>query len=87
MKYDIEELRRINTNKIEELKNKENTKKKEIEIHITIKEILEDSSCFFKIDMKTGINILSKLIEEESIKETYLDLISAEKFKKTNNLK
>ena len=83
MKYTFDDLKKINESKIEEYKDKNN---EEFEIQLSIKEILEDNNCFFNIDISTAIDLLTKLIEKDNIKETYIDLISAHNFKKDNNI-
>lgn len=88
MKYSFKELKKINDFKIVELtKNNGNkdTNKEEMKIQLAINEILKDDYCFFKMKMDLAIDILTKLIEKDNIKETYLELINAQNFKKYNN--
>ena len=88
MKYSMEELKKINNLKIEELTNKNTNKdinEEELQVQLSIKEIFADNYCFFKMKMNVAIDILTKLIEKDNIKETYLYLINAENFKKYNN--
>ena len=78
MNYTLEDLRKINNLKIEEYTNNDI---KELKIQLAIKEVLKDKKCFFKMEATTAIDLLTKLIEKENIKETYMDLISAKNFK------
>lgn len=87
----INNLKEINKKKIRELdiKLKEADKeqleilKKEILIQKKIETILnEDEAVFFKIQMEDALKILSKLVSEGDLKETYLKLISADEFKR-----
>ena len=80
MKYSLNELKRINNRKIKEYKEESN--ENELEIQLTIKDILEKENCFFNIDSATAIDLLTKLIEKDSIKETYIELINGDNFKK-----
>ena len=88
----IEELKNINKQKIADLELKLDNKnenahlKKELFIQKKIESILEeDEAIFFKIPMESSLKILSKLVDETDLKETYLNLISPSEFKSLKN--
>lgn len=63
------------------LKEKQ-AKPEEIEKVNLIKSLLDNENCFFEIDMKLAINILSFLgVEKEKLLETYYQLIAPGNFK------
>lgn len=86
------DIKQKNENKIKEIekqmeeaedKNILNTK---LEIHRKIQELLEkDEAIFFNIQMDESMKILSYIIDEKDIEETYRELTSAEVFKDLKN--
>ena len=88
----FEELKQINNDKLNNYKMKINDSeedanvKKEIEIHEKIKLILDNNpGMFFQIPMEESLKILSKLVDEEELKDTYLSLIEPDKFRELRN--
>ena len=88
----IEKLKNINKQKIADIELNLNNKKenvnlkKELLIQKKIESILEeDEAIFFKIPMESSLKILSKLVDEKDLKETYLNLISPSEFKALKN--
>lgn len=72
-------------NKLIELNNKyiELNKDNEVNLkkHMLIKQILNDSRCFFKMDIETAYAILRDLgIKEENLQEIYKELINIKNF-------
>ena len=75
----IEELIKINNEKLEEARNETDSEK--IMIHEKIASILEsDSAIFFKIDMESALKLLVQLLPEDEVKEAYTSLISPDSF-------
>lgn len=73
----LKELKTINERLISIYKNSPNDLKKQI----LIKEILQDSSCFFNIDIAIAYQILRDLkVPEDKIKEVYLELIDSQNY-------
>ena len=81
------ELKRINNNRLEMYKKEYKSSNnidiyKQILIHEKIKELFEDNpAIFFKISMEESLKILSKLVLEKNLKETYTELIDPKKYK------
>lgn len=75
----IEELIKINNEKLEEARNETDSEK--IMIHEKIASILEsDPAIFFKIDMESALKLLVQLLPEDKVKEAYTSLISPDSF-------
>lgn len=73
----IEKLKKINDKYIELNKDNEVNLKK----HMLIKQILNDSRCFFKMDIENAYAILRDLgIKEENLQEIYKELIDIKNF-------
>lgn len=73
----LKELKTINERLISIYKNSPNDLKKQI----LIKEILQDSNCFFNIDIAIAYQILRDLkFPEDKIKEVYLELIDSQNY-------
>lgn len=73
----IEKLKKINDKYIELNKDNEVNLKK----HVLIKQILNDSRCFFKMDIENAYAILRDLgIKEENLQEIYKELIDIKNF-------
>jgi hypothetical protein len=86
----FEELKKINEDKLNFYNtqlNKANSNdiaglKKEIEIHTKIQKLLENNpGLFFQISMEDALKILSKLVDEKNLKNTYISMIDSQKFK------
>ena len=81
------ELKRINNNRLEMYKKEYKSSNnidiyKQILIYEKIKELFEDNpAIFFKISMEESLKILSKLVLEKNLKETYTELIDPKKYK------
>ncbi len=68
----LEKLKEINYRKIELYANNE----EKLELHNTIKDILDMPNIFLTIDMETAYSILRDLeIPEENLNEVYCELI------------
>ena len=84
-KINFNKLKEINEQKIAQLneqasENNEGVGRK-IEIHNTIKRLLDiDEGLFFNINYEEGTKILSYIVEENNVEDTYKELTSAEQF-------
>lgn len=73
----IEELRKLNSALIKENENNEAELKKQL----IIQKLLENSKCFFEIDIETAYSILEDLkIPKENIKALYCSLIDIKNY-------
>ena len=77
----IDELRKINEKKIDELSIL-NDNEKDLNIHKMLKELLMDDTLFFKIKMDEALKILSVLVDEKDLLNTYKSLISPDEYQK-----
>ena len=82
----VNDLKSINNDRIKQLEEDAIKGQKDlelkIEIHKKIQELLEkDEAVFFNIQYDEAMKILSYIVPEEDIKETYRSLTSAETFK------
>ena len=82
----IEELRKLNEDKLEELKkrgNSINTQDIEMKIQSTIKKILQNDQIFFSMNMNESLKLLKCLFDVDDLEllSIYNDLISPKQFK------
>jgi hypothetical protein len=89
----FEELKKLNEDKLNlyhtklnEAEKQNNTVeilnlKKEIDIHKKIQKLLEKNpGIFFQISMEDALKILSKLVNEKDLKNTYVSMIDPQKY-------
>ncbi len=78
----IDDIRKINDEKIEEIQNEQVVDIQKLAMYTQIKDILKDDAIFFKLSSNDALNLLSKFFEKEKLKEVYISLISADTFMK-----
>ena len=85
----IEELRKLNEEKIEELKKNGYTAESEdvnARIQHTIKKILKNDKIFFNMNMNESLKLLKCLVDvdDSELLSMYNDLISPKQFEESN---
>lgn len=80
----INELKRINIDKIKQFEAEDN-RSDEYKTHLIIMKILNSSeNCFLELPIETSFDILKCLVNEDKVEDVYMQTISYNEFKKIN---